>query len=326
MRVPPMLTRFRAVVALASLVAPTALMAQAELPRASPFSPGPGTYAYDYNAPNLTFAWDHYYHYMNQLPTNFLLCIEPAAGLCTPAIAIADVLPGELSSSPLNDSNGAPLGNRYRLTPTIPDNRLDDAVTWSVAACSNGFNGGCRTSLALPIVVSTAELEAHKHLGNVLGQNYIITAHARNLGSRDSRPFNAKIAAWEVIGDYATGKCVTDPNAITINDATRTWLIDATGVSTQLSQVRRIANRYVVPGNVVAIVEQLPPYIAPSKNVKGIVLPASTAPQSVGQLSVHVPAASRPQAIASALYLDTGAKIYEVDESNNNRADCEVVW
>jgi hypothetical protein len=175
----------------------------------------------------------------------------------------ADVLPGELSSSPLNDSNGAPLGNRYRLTPTIPDNRLDDAVTWSVAACSNGFNGGCRTSLALPIVVSTAELEAHKHLGNVLGQ---------------------------------------------------------------LSQVRRIANRYVVPGNVVAIVEQLPPYIAPSKNVKGIVLPASTAPQSVGQLSVHVPAASRPQAIASALYLDTGAKIYEVDESNNNRADCEVVW
>jgi hypothetical protein len=332
--------RLTALVTAAMLTCPTALVAwtlpppPVVLSAPTAISPAYGPYAYDYAAPNLSFVWEQYPAVSTRarpLPTHYLFCMEPAGVPCTQANALADVLPGQLPSVPLRDSNNQLIGYRYTFTPTIPDNRLDALFDWSVVGCDAS---ACEASKATQIVAATAELVAINLSGNVVpvldekgqvvGSEYRVAAEARNVGSRRSGPFSTRIVAWEALGDEITG-CYTDPNEVVIADPSLAYLIDNRGVLTQLAQVPRdSAGHYVVTGTVVGIIYGSAPVEFNSAAPSGL-RPSRSTRENVGILE-GIPAPARTRPIASAMYLDVDGQVHEADESNNSLVECELVY
>jgi hypothetical protein len=129
---------------------------------------------------------------------------------------------------------------------------------------------------------------------------------------------------WEALGDEITG-CYTDPNEVVVADPGLAYLIDNRGILTQLAQVPRdSAGHYVVTGRVVGIIYGSVPATFDSASPTGL-RPSSSTRETVGILG-GIPAPARTRPIASAMYLDGDGQLHEADESNNDRAECELVY
>jgi hypothetical protein len=319
-------TKLKVLVGALSLLPVTLLAYDRISPLTSPpdsVSPSSGVFAYQYDAPNLSFVWDQYPaadSSMSITPTHFLFCLQrPSDGPCNHANATANLLPTQVPRVPVQWANQT-IGYRYTFTPTIPDNKLDEPVTWSVAACWSGNDSSCLLSASTSMVAATAELEARAPDTFVSGDEYDITAQARNLGSRMSPKFTARIEAWEVIMDRSHSLCERDTSAI--EDPATAYVLDKKGVLTQLTQWPVDG---AGPGDVVAIYRSGPTSVHTSIDMVEVVLPAASTQTLAVPLILNVPTKGRPRAFARALYLDTAAQVYEANEVNNGRAACEVV-
>ena len=297
-----------------------------------------GGVAYNHAVPDVMFVWDQrplFQTPYTALPTHFLFCLQSAAAslTCSHSTALENLLPGSIPSALLRSSlNSSPIGTRYFFTPTVPDDLLDRAAFWAVAACTTNDDSSCRLSHWSWVVLSTVDLRAGNITGNVFGDEYRIAAEGQNLGSRPTSELPiipvAKIRSWQVLMDSVSQTCRTDPNAADIRDESGYYVIDNKGEFTRFEALPRDkAGNYVV-SNVVAIFGSGSPSMDYAGEVdidlSGLPLgPPTTLPEFV---SIRVPAADRPVAFATVLSMDYYLSLADIDDSNDRRAECEVIF
>jgi hypothetical protein len=297
-------------------------------------APTPVLFAYQYGAPNLSFVWEQYPAFaspFNRLPTHFLLCLQRLRdGDCTHANAVANVLPSQVPSVPLNAPPAFfPIGYRYTYTPTIPDGKLDDLVKWSVGACTGNTDSSCLFSAHAWMAITTVDMRADNVSGNVQQTSYEVSASGTNLGSRSAFSIpaspNARVSLWDVLFDGANVRCRTDPNAADIRNESTLLVINHKGVLTRFADLPRDAAGNYIASNVIAIYRPNSTYSYTLNDVSLEFLSPGV-PQQVGTVSVQVPVNTRPRAFASAVVMDVHSEIYEANETDNGHAECEVVF
>jgi hypothetical protein len=296
-----------------------------------------GGVAYDYSVPDVAFIWDQRPLLQSPhtaLPTHFLFCLQAPEmrRTCTHSTALENLLPGSMQSALLRSPiTHQPVGYRYFFTPTIPDHLLDRAALWSVASCTTIDDSSCRLSAWSWVNLSTVDLRAGNITGNVFGDTYRLAAEGQNLGSRPTSELPvipiARIRTWRVLMDSISETCRIDPNAADIRDESDYYVIDNKGEFTRFAVLPRDQSGNYIVNNVVAIFGAGDPsteYRAAEIDLSGLPLGPSTPLQ--GSLDISVPSADRPVAFATVLGMDDQQSLYEVDESNNKRAECEVIF
>ena len=298
--------------------------------------PGGTVIEYDYAAPNLSFVWDQGPVIVapgSSYPSQFVLCLKRInEGACSHATAthnpLASAIPSVLLRAPWTF---APIAYRYTFTPTIPDIKLDEVVAWQVGGCTKSTDSSCAFSAQTWIVISTQDIQAINLSNNVSGPDYIITAQARNRGSRMSREFKAHLEAWDVLYDPVAERCMNNPNDPSVKNETTLYAIDSKGNVTQFAALPRDAAGNYVVSNVVAIYRPNAGYQWHDSTLEHLILPptagmANPPRTDLGNFSVSVPQNTRPRAVATKLTVDSGADLIEFNESNNSIAECEPIF
>lgn len=300
---------------LAQIVVPTPVL---QAPVA--VSPTAGLQVYDFNTPATTFTWNQHPFFSspwNALPNHFLVCYRRITeGACGHATASFNLLPGTVPSSILRaPATQSIIGTQYRFTPTLPADRLDVPVRWTIAGCTNNSDASCQFTPGTWITLATMDLKAANISANVFGATYSVTGQALNKGSRDSRASTMKIESWEVILDPVAQDCLRNPNDPSVRNETTLFVINRKGVLTRFSALPRDAAGNYVVANVIGIYRTAPA-------TAGQLSPSPTA---VGVLDLSVPLVTRPRAFAHKLTTDFMGQIDEPDEADNTLAECEAV-
>lgn len=311
-----------------------AAMASAQLRPVGPFgrlwTPTPvaptDVVAYDYQAPDVTFVWDQQPLFptpYDALPTHFLFCMNNRP--CSHANAVATLLPDAIPSTLVQS------GHRYFYTPVIPDDQLDRDLWWSVGACTGNDDSSCRFSDWEFAPATTVELRAGNISGNLFGETYRLIAEGQNHGSRPTRELPtipvARIRSWEVLLDSISQTCRTDPNAADIRGQPDHFVIDNKGEFTRFENLPRDKAGNYITSNVVAIFGVGNPFSDYlDVEIELSDLPLGPPSPLQGALEIYLPASDRPIAVLTVLGMDDEVEVLEVDETNNRRAECEVIF
>jgi hypothetical protein len=294
-----------------------------------PLLPATSTITYNYQAPNLTFVWDQYPNsrsLTDLMPDHFLLCLRRATDPpCGHATAIANLLPATLARTYLYGSTPWPIGRRYSYTPTIPDDRLDQALSWHIAGCTGSQDSTCKVSPLTRILISTQDLRAANVSTTVNGTNYMINGDVMNLGTRTSLPSAAMITMREVLIDPSTNGCHLNPNDPMISWESTLQVINSKGQLTPFSRLQRRADlSFVVPVDIRGIYR--PGASFQTQTLPNLVLAPSTTAVTFGPLIASITRDTTTRGYVSTLYVDSASQVQESNETNNGYAECEVIF
>jgi hypothetical protein len=320
-----------------ALLASTAMPATAQLidlptpvlRAPQPLLPTTSVVTYNYTSPNVTFVWDQFpgaRSLYDLLPDHFLFCLRLSTDPpCSHATALANLLPNTIPRVNLYGSGLQPIGRRYSYTPTIPDDRLDQALSWYIGGCTGPQDSTCRFAPLTRVLISTQDLRAANVSTTVNGTNYMIHGDIMNMGTRMSLPSTALLAVREVLIDPTTNACHVNPNDPMINWETNLQVITATGQVTAFSRLQRRADfSYVVPANIVGI--HRPGASYQTQTLPNLTLAPSTTAVTLGPLMASITRDTTTRGYVSALYVDSSSQVQESNELNNAHAECEVIF
>ena len=161
------------------------------------------------------------------------------------------------------------------------------------------------------------------------GNTLFVSGEARNNGSRDTRPFSARLQSWQVLFDNASQQCLTDPNDPAVRNDTSLYVVNKQGFFIQFTALPRDAAGNFVVSNVVAIYRPTAGVLYNDMTFLNLTLPATAGQSSprrstLGNFSFAIPA-TRPLAFAYKLTVDSSGQITEANESDNAFTECDVV-
>ena len=259
---------------------------------------------------------------LRPLATHFIVCLRPAAAPCS--LMDHDYLESVAAPSPSLTRSG----NFFRLAPAgvaIPNGQLDQALRFTVGACSALTERSCRYSIA-EIYYSTRNPIADTASENGLTTpfTWTINAQATNNGDSDVPRFSGKVELFEVLGYGSPGReCVTNVDDTAIRYDSTLVVLDKFGGRTPMAMVSRgVDGRYNGPevsgvyrlGDLSAVATFITSSPALSAN--------QTSARGIGVVDFPIVAGVTQRTFVLVTTLDTGNVIREFNEKDNVRAKC----
>jgi hypothetical protein len=265
------------------------------------------------------------------LPTFFVVCLKPASqASCN--FAASDFQPvGSVSSTRL--FNGLTLSG-YQYTLALPvagapisDALLDVDLTLSVGACRGAGASACSFSAPRPIFLSARDLKPGNVSDGSSNATHAVYEHEfENLGTTaipDTPLMMVKVIEWEALLN-SSAQCRLDFNAADLVDNPNALLFMEDGSGRWIVDFPKKGKKRDVTGTVVGIHLWNGGF-----NIVSDVLPfgMSLMPGRAGSVtkSIAVSAMQRPRGYINVTWVDDTSVVREFDETNNSRAECNVV-
>jgi len=327
-----------AFLALASLVS-SATFAQIVLPKpAAPVVVSPAVGATllgsAMGATSLQLQWNQWgviSSPQQPLPTFFVVCLKPASQANCTFVASEFQPVGSVPSTRLY--NGLTLAG-YQYTLALPlagapisDALLDVDLTLSVGACRGGGASACSFSAPRALFLSARDLKpGNVSDGRSNATDAVYEHEFENLGTTaipDTPLMKVKVIEWEALLnsssqcrlDYNAADLIDNPNAILfMSDGSGRWIVD----------FPKKGKKREVTGTVVGIHLWNGGF-----NIVSDVLPfgMTLMPGRTGSVTESIPvsAMQRPRGYINVTWVDDTNVVREFDETNNSRAECNVV-
>ncbi len=285
---------------------------------------------------SLQVTWNHWQvlHTPQQpMPTHFVVCLRPASQMANCSFAPADFVPvGSFQPTRLF-SGLVHAGYQYTLSlplagMTISDALLDIDLNLSVGACRGPGASTCSFSASSAVFLSARDLRAVNVSSVHTSANAVYQHKFKNEGSTDipgvpNIPIKVAVNEWQALLN-ANNQCLLDvnhrdvrldPNVIVfVVTGDGYWMPDYQRLLAQGATLPKVVgmHRWTGGGNVPGAVLSF-----------GLSLPHSRTGQV--DFSFVLPQALRPRGYITYTYVDSTNVVREFDESNNRRAECDVV-
>lgn len=256
----------------------------------------------------------------------FLLCVYvPATSDCTSTSLRWMESATRIQRVPVThtSTSGPPfvLAYDYTFSFDLEPSMFDRQVEWRVGACGSELASSC-TFVTTPVWFSTHNLVAENISdGPSTSQLLWLTGEVRNLGVRNSGPFETRLFVYEALADQY-GRCITDVNAEGVDTELGDALTDK-GRIIRLSELPRDANGRL-DARRHTIVAILTADVGSASMGHGGLTPDTSA--TVVEFTADLSSYRLPATFATRLYADTDNVLIEYYESDNVKGECHTIY